>query len=199
MGEASDQFELSDHQATYVDKLAEQYETAIGKSQRVLHIVPKSLWLHKYADHVISIPPAGGRDSWLYGTLLISALSDTLVELVLERPREDTIGGVGTLAKLIQYYLENGRLDEWHTIGVFPFFGESSSVRGLLFCQPPDYLPNELHVNRKVIKLLYVAGITEDQLAEAQSKDDERGEFLGTKRLYADLGISSHGIAHLAN
>ena len=99
------------------------------------------------------------------------------------KTRSPRHSAAGRKIRLLRSQAQSEVLDEWHTMGVFPFFGESSPVRGLLFCQPPDYLPSKLHVDRKVIRLLYVAGISEEQLTAGQSEDVERGQFLARKAL----------------
>lgn len=192
-------FILPDAKDEYVDELGARYSEAFGALHAVHHVVPKSIWLHRFADYVVTIPPTAERSSWLYGTLLISTLSNSRVELVLERPKEDTLGAIGTLSMLTQYYLENARLREWNTMGAHPFYGEESQVRGLLFCKPPAYLSSELKVGEGVITLLYVAGITEQQLSVAQTMDDNAGGFAGAKLLHETLEIAERGIAKLPN
>lgn len=192
-------FILPDVKDEYVDRLGHSYSQAFGALHAVHHIVPKSIWLHRYADYVVTIPPTDSRSSWLYGTLLLSTLSNSRVELILERPQEDTVGAIGTLSMLTQYYLENARLKEWNTMGTHPFYGEESQVRGLLFCKPPAYLKSELKMREGSTTLLYVAGITEQQLVAAQETDDAEGGFAGAKLLYEELEIVDRGIENLAN
>jgi hypothetical protein len=192
-------FELPKEHEKHLESLIAAYSEAFGPAQWVHHIVPKVLWLHKYADHVITIPPSGARTTWLYGTLLISALSNDRVELILERPHEDTIGAIGTLSRLTEYYLNNAPLKDWNTMGSYPFYGEDSPVRGLLFCPPPNGLASHLEILGADVRLRYVAGITEAQLTEAQALDEAQGNFAGAKSLHESLAIASEGIARLAS
>ena len=194
---ASDLFHLPKQHEGYVDRLTAAYQSAFGPAQWVHHVVPKVLWLHRYADYIITIPPTAERTTWLYGTLLISALSNHPVELILERSEEDTIGAIGTLSQLTEYYLDHAPLEDWNTMGSHPFFGEDSSVRGLLFCPPPAALTDRLPIPPSPVRLRYVAGITEDQLTTSQALDDSESRFAGAKKLYTDLEISSAGISNL--
>ena len=189
--------ELTDEQQSEVDAVTEAYSKAFGEARWEHHIVPKSLWLHPYAEHVITFAPTEGRPTWLYGTLLVSALSGTRVELIIERPEQDTIGAIGTLSRLIEYHVDHSPLAEWHTIGEHPFLGEDSAVRGLLICRPPACIPSSISAASEEISLLYVAGITGEQLAAAQATDDENGDLAGAKALHAKLRISDQGIANL--
>ncbi|MBI3465712.1 MAG: suppressor of fused domain protein [Planctomycetes bacterium] len=193
----SDMFVLPANRKQHVKQLVEAYQDAFGDPQWVHHVVPKTLWLHHYADHVVTIPPTDNRPTWLYGTLLISALSDNSVELILVRPDEDTIGAIGTLARLTEYYHDHSPLCEWHTMGPHPFYGDDSSVRGLLFCPPPAHLAKRLTLTDSEVKLVYVAGISHEQLERAQSVDDELGDFAGARKLHEELAIDSQGTANL--
>ena len=195
--ESTDLFELPKEHVVHVDLLGEEYARTFGTPQWVHHIVPKPLWLHRYADHVITIPPTETRSTWLYGTLLVSALSGSPVELILERPEEDTIGAIGTLSRLTEYFVDHAPLEEWNTMGSHAFFGDDSTVRGLLFCRPPQLLADTLQLPTGEITILYVAGINEDQLTTAQTTDDELGDFAGARTLHAALRIAETGIANL--
>lgn len=195
--ESSDLFELPRQHEVHVEELEKAYTDAFGVPQWVHHVVPKSVWLHKYADFVITMPPTENRPTWLYGTLLVSALSGAPVEFIIERPEEDTIGAIGTLSRLTEYVIDCAPLDEWNTMGCHPFFGEESSVRGLLFCKPPDSLPETIPHPSGSLGLRYVAGITEQQLETAEQTDDEAGNHAGAKALHAELRIAEAGIAHL--
>jgi hypothetical protein len=190
-------FSLPKERKPYFESLIQAYTDVFGPAQWTHHIVPKTLWLHPYADHIITFPPTENRPTWLYGTLLISTLSDSKTELILERPFEDTLGGIGTLARLTDYYLNHAPLHVWNTMGVYPFFGEDSPIRGLLVCSPPASLPRSLDHACGSIELRYLVGITEKQLSDAQATDDAAGDFTGAKALHAALNIDIAGIQYL--
>ena len=195
--DSMDLFELPKEHEEHVNSLIAAYGRSFGDPQWVHHLIPKPLWLHRYADCIVTIPPTETRPTWLYGTLLISALSESPVELILERPEEDTIGAIGTLSQLTQYFIDFSPLEEWHTMGTHPFFGAESSVRGLLFCKPPQMLADAFTLATGEISIRYVAGITEEQLATAQAADEELGDLAGVKALHATLRIAESGIANL--
>lgn len=194
-----DLFELPEEYEEQVKGLGQEYARLFGEVERVHHLVPLPLWLHRYAEFVVTIPPTETRSTWLYGTLLVSSLSGEAVELILERPERDTSGAIGTLARLIEYFADYAPLREWETMGRYPFFGEESSVRGLLFCRPPDGRAEVLELPTGKVRILYVAGISDDQLTTAQAADDELGDFAGAKALHAELRIAESGIANLPN
>jgi hypothetical protein len=100
---------------------------------------------------------------------------------------------------LTEYFADYAPLREWETMGRHPFFGEESSVRGLLFCRPPDGRAEVLELPTGKVRILYVAGISDDQLTTAQAADDELGDFAGAKALHAELRIAESGIANLPN
>lgn len=193
----SELFELPAEKEPYVEALNKAYARAFGPPRWVHHIVPKSIFLHPLADYVITIPPTDTRKTWLYGTLLISTQSDHTFELILERPEVDTLGAIGTLARLTDYVLELEPVEEWHTMGPAPFYGEDSDVRGLLFSKPPDELPQHLLLSSGAVDLLYVSGITKQQLETAQAADNEYGDFRGARSLHASLNIAQSGIANV--
>lgn len=197
--EETDLFELPEEKKSHVDSLVKSYEGTIGKGLWEHFLVPRTLWIHRYADYIITIPPDENRNTWLYGTMLISTLTGERMELILERPERDTEGAIHTLCSLTEYIQDYSLLEEWHTMGLEPFYGEDSAVRGLLFCKPPQHLASSIPHPQGEIKLLYVAGITEEQLNNAQEQDTRNNDWSGAKALYEELGIAHLGISRLPN
>lgn len=148
-------------------------------------------------QHIIAIPPDNERHKWLFMTTCFSKLFGCRKELVLELQSEDYQRAAYLFSQLSLVLVQYAELKVNTLIGNFKDKPKNETYCGLIVCDLPDYLNEELKELLIDMSFLFITGVDSADLESIQLANERLGNNKGVTEYLELYKIPKFGTCNL--